>query len=66
MYAPKIAALLSVVGVIGLLTSAFIGVNPPADYILDAVQVCFALAAILLLGYVAAGIVLDARAPGTK
>ena len=66
MFAPKIAAFLAFLGFIGLPASAIVGVSPEADYILDAVEVCLGLAAAILLGYVAAGILLDAYALKTN
>jgi hypothetical protein len=66
VFAPKIAAFLAFLGFIGLPASAIVGVSPEADYILDAVEVCLGLAAAILLGYVAAGILLDAYALKTN
>jgi hypothetical protein len=58
----KIALLLALVGIICLPASAMLGVGTTADYVLDAAEIFLALAAILLIGYVAVGILLDARA----
>ena len=60
--APKIALLLALIGAICLPVSALMGVSTLADYVLDSAEICFALAAILLIGYVAAGILSDVRA----
>jgi hypothetical protein len=58
----KIALLLALVGIICLPVSAMLGVSTTADYVLDGAEICLALAATLLLGYVAVGIVMDTRA----
>ncbi len=60
--APKFATLTFFIGLLGLPVSALMGVSTAADYVLDAVEILFALAAILIIGHVVVGIVLDARA----
>jgi hypothetical protein len=58
----KIALLLALVGIICLPASAVLGVSAMADYVLDAAEILLAMAAILLIGYVAIGILADAHA----
>jgi hypothetical protein len=52
MSAPKIASLLTIAGLLGVLVSVILGKLPGADYVLDAAFVCFGLAAIVLISHV--------------
>jgi hypothetical protein len=60
--APIIALILAFAGVICLLASAVVGVSTTGDYILSGAEACLAIAAVLLIGYVALGVLSDARA----
>jgi len=66
MWAPILSAVLACLGAIGLLASAVMGVGPAADYVLDAAEASFAVAAVVFLAYVIVGIIADARALGAR
>lgn len=66
MSAPKLAAVLAVIGVVCLFVSAVLGATSIADWVLDAAQAFLVLAAVVFEGYVIIGIVIDAaRAAST-
>jgi hypothetical protein len=59
MSAPKIASLLAIAGLLGVLASVILGKLPGADYVLDAAFVCFGLAAIVVISHVLTGLWTD-------
>jgi len=59
MSAPKIAALLAVAGMIGVVASVLLGKLLGADYLLDAAFVCLALAGVIMILHVLIGLWTD-------
>jgi hypothetical protein len=59
MSAPKIAALLSVAGMFGVITSVIIGKLSVADYLLDAAFGCLMLAGVIMILHVLIGLWTD-------
>ena len=59
MSAPKIASLLAIAGLLGVLVSVILGKLPVADYVLDAAFVCFGLVAIVVISHVLIGLWTD-------
>jgi hypothetical protein len=62
MLAPKLAAILALVGFVCLLLSAFLGVSHLADWLVDGSEGLLVAAAVIFLGYFVAGVISDARA----
>lgn len=60
--APKLAALLAVVGFVCILLAALFGVSNLSNWFLDAAQGFLVVAVIVFVAYVIAGIVRDAQA----
>lgn len=60
MSAPKLAAVLAVIGAVCLFVSAVLGATSVADWVLDAAQAFLVLAAVVFEAYVIVGIVVDA------
>jgi hypothetical protein len=58
---PKLAMLLALAAIVGMLLSALMGVSDAADYLLTGVEICLVLAAVLMIGHVIAGVLADAR-----
>jgi hypothetical protein len=56
---PWIAAILALFGAACLPVSAALGITSTSDYVLDAAQISFILAAIIFLGYMAIGLVIE-------
>ena len=56
MSAPKIAALLALAGIFGVVISVLLGKLQGADYLLDAAFVCLALAGVVMMVHVIAGL----------
>jgi hypothetical protein len=56
MSAPKIAALLAIAGVFGLMASVVLGNLAGSGYLLDAAFVCLALAGVVTILHVASGL----------
>jgi hypothetical protein len=56
MSAPKVAGLLGIAGLSGVLVSVILGKLPGADYLLDAAFVCLGLAAIVVIFHVLIGL----------
>jgi hypothetical protein len=56
MSAPKIAALLGVAGIFGVVVSVLLGKLQGADYLLDAAFVCLALAGAIMILHVLIGL----------
>jgi hypothetical protein len=59
MSAPKIAGLLGIAGLSGVLVSVILGKLPGADYLLDAAFVCLGLAAIVVISHILIGLWTD-------
>ena len=59
MSAPKIAALLSLAGMLGVIVSVMLGTLPGADYLLDAAFVCLVLAGVIMMLHVLIGLWTD-------
>jgi hypothetical protein len=56
MSTPKIAALLAVAGMIGVVASVLLGKLPGADYLLDVAFVCLVLAGVIVILHVLIGL----------
>jgi uncharacterized membrane protein YfcA len=56
MSTPKIAALLAVAGMIGVVVSVLLGKLPGADYLLDVAFVCLVLAGVIMILHVLIGL----------
>ena len=59
MSAPKIAALLAIAGIFGVIVSVMLGTLSGADYLLDAAFVCLVLAGVILMLHVLLGLWTD-------
>jgi hypothetical protein len=59
MSAPKIAGLLAVAGMFGVVVSVMLGKLPGADYLLDGAFVCLALAGVIMILHVLIGLWTD-------
>jgi hypothetical protein len=59
MSAPKIAGLLALAGMFGVLVSVMLGKLPGADYLLDGAFVCLALAGVIMILHVLIGLWTD-------
>jgi hypothetical protein len=59
MSTPKIAALLGVAGMLGVIVSVMLGKLSGADYLLDAAFVCLVLAGVIMILHVAIGLWTD-------
>jgi hypothetical protein len=59
--APILAALLGVIGGALLVSSAFLGVTPIADWTIVGAAVCFTIAVIVFLGWFLAGCIDEIR-----
>jgi hypothetical protein len=59
MSAPKIASLLTIAGLLGVLVSVILGKLSGADYLLDASFVCLGLAGIIVILHVLIGLWAD-------
>jgi hypothetical protein len=59
MSAPKIAGLLAVAGMFGVVVSVMLGKLPGADYLLDGAFVCLALAGVIVILHVLIGLWTD-------
>jgi hypothetical protein len=59
MSAPKMAALLGIAGVIGLIASVMLAKLAASDYLLDAAFVCLALAGVTMILHVLNGLWAD-------
>jgi hypothetical protein len=59
MSAPKIATLLGVAGMFGVVVAVMLGTVPGADYLLDTAFVCLLLAGVILILHVLIGLWTD-------
>ena len=59
MSAPKIAALLAIVGTFGVIIAVMLGTITGADYLLDAAFVCLVLAGVIMMLHVLMGLWTD-------
>ncbi len=56
MSAPKIAILLAIAGMFGVIVSVMLGTLSGADYLLDAAFVCLVLAGVIMMLHVLLGL----------
>lgn len=59
MSTPKIAALLGMAGMLGVMISVMLGTHSGADYLLDAAFVCLVLAGVTMMLHVLIGLWTD-------
>ena len=61
MSVPRISGLLALIGLLGVVAVVTLGKVTSATYLLDASFICIALAGVIFLGYVLAGLWKDFR-----